>query len=333
MSETTNKARALLAAATSGPDAWRVDRNEDGAYISEASNGDPRYRTTICQLGHAEWDERNAALIAAAPTLIATLCDEADAAELRAEEAEAGAAAMREAAQDVIDEAARVAGLGYDTRWLLTKRVPALKTALANPAGRTILERLERAESERDEARRGVEQVSDLCEATTDRAMAAENAQFAAEAERDANRTAAENAYAAQIAAESERGLAIGQRDAAFANLAEREAMLDNQNAGLVQMARERDALRADVEATRIERDFADMECDRLRAQIDADRETITRLAETVGRMEGRKAVVCIDCGGTGSKRPNVGSTILYPPGTHCDKCGGSGAVIVKGDK
>ena len=44
------------------------------------------------------------------------------------------------------------------------------------------------------------------------------------------------------------------------------------------------------------------------------------------------RAVVCIDCGGTGGKRPNVGSTILYPPGTHCDKCGGSGAVIVKGD-
>ena len=52
-----------------------------------------------------------------------------------------------------------------------------------------------------------------------------------------------------------------------------------------------------------------------------------------VAERAALRAVVCIDCGGTGSKRPNVGSTILYPPGTHCDKCGGSGAVIVKGDK
>lgn len=231
MSEARTKALAMLANVMCEP--WRV------ATITEDGNPEPKQILVIDadrdQIASVEV-RSDAELFAAAPTIIATLCDEADAAERRSVDADAGAAALREAAQDVIDEAARVTGLGYDTRWLLTKRVPALKSALTNPAGRAIIERIERAEAERDKA------VADL-----------------------------KSAYPRLV---DERDAACAKADAAEL---------------------ERDALRAERSALR--------------------------------------AVVCIGCGGTGSKRPNVGSTILCPPGTHCDKCGGSGAVIVRGDK
>lgn len=54
-------------------------------------------------------------------------------------------------------------------------------------------------------------------------------------------------------ALEQERGLAIGQRHAAQANLAERDAQLSRQNAGLVHMARDRDAALAERDALRAE--------------------------------------------------------------------------------
>ena len=65
-----------------------------------------------------------------------------------------------------------------------------------------------------------------------------------------------------------------------------------------------------------------DRECDRLRAQVDADRQELTRMAEKVARMEVHKAERCPRCAGEGSF-----GVSLMP----CQKCGGSGAVIVEG--
>lgn len=194
MSETTNKARVLLANVMCGP--WRV------ATITEDGNPEPKQILVIDadrdQIASVEV-RNDAELFAAAPTLITTLCDEAV-------EAEAGAAVMREALTAMRDARNAAIAKGHHEGTALHLEFWARmvqKDALDGSAGRAILDRIERAETERD-------------------------------------------------------------------------------------------ALRAERAALR--------------------------------------AVVCIDCGGTGGKRPNVGSTILYPPGTHCDKCGGSGAVIVKGD-
>jgi len=78
----------------------------------------------------------------------------------------------------------------------------------------------------------------------------------------------------------------------------------------------------SEVEALKVERDVADRECDRLRAQVDADRQELTRMAEKVARLEMRKAERCPRCAGEGSF-----GVSLMP----CQKCGGSGAVIVEG--
>lgn len=48
--------------------------------------------------------------------------------------------------------------------------------------------------------------------------------------------------------------------------------------------------LRAEVEALKVERDVADRECDRLRAQVDADRQELTRMAEKVARLRAFEA-------------------------------------------
>lgn len=77
MSETTEKARALLAAAT--PGGWRTESHSQFGHCVWATG--PTGSMMVAACGFAGFDASNAALIAAAPALISTLCDEADEAE------------------------------------------------------------------------------------------------------------------------------------------------------------------------------------------------------------------------------------------------------------
>lgn len=67
---------------------------------------------------------------------------ERDAAIARAEAAESACAAIRIAALEVAAESERVKTLGYDPRWLVGKRIPALMATLAPDAGRAVHEEL-----------------------------------------------------------------------------------------------------------------------------------------------------------------------------------------------
>jgi len=135
------------------------------------------------------------------------------------------------------------------------------------------------------------------------------------------------------------------------------QGRLDNQCAGLVQMARdrdaalaERDALRAElakvtavaaresseVEALKVERDVADRECDRLRAQVDADRQELTRMAETAARLKAIPAALCVCVAATYSFDPGrnvIGQRAGYTitAGVGCPACRGTGIAIVEG--
>jgi len=105
-------------------------------------------------------------------------------------------------------------------------------------------------------------------------------------------------------AAEAERGLAIGQRDAARANLAQREARLDNQNAGLVAMAQQRDEARREVEK--------DSE---LRAELTA---CVWRLRADVGRLKAENAAYV--------RRIAAVGDVLSANGCNCEcGCDGTG--------
>ena len=122
-------------------------------------------------------------------------------------------------------------------------------------------------------------------------------------------------------ALEHGRGLAIGQRQAALANLAERDAQLSRQNAGLVQMARDRDTALAERDALRAEvaQDAA------LRAELAAE---VKRLKAENAVLDARVAIVC-EC--VKSRQGPMGGSIARPlPG--CDECGGTGGIIVDGD-
>lgn len=104
MNDITTRARALLAAATPGP--WHTDAwygNDDGGWAAIG----PHHMATEDE-GYDDAPESpaydramaDAALIAAAPELVAALCDEVASAERRAKEAEAQAAAIRKAFDD-----------------------------------------------------------------------------------------------------------------------------------------------------------------------------------------------------------------------------------------
>ena len=119
-------------------------------------------------------------------------------------------------------------------------------------------------------------------------------------------------------ALEQERGLAIGQRHAAIANLAERDAQLSRQNAGLVQMARDRDRARAEVE--------------RLRVEIAKEAALRAELAAEVKRLKAAPAALCVCVGATYGFDPGrnvIGQRVGYSitAGVGCPACGGRGVV------
>ena len=321
-----DRALVLLAAATPGPvTVYPHPRPGECCDESRFQWGD------LVTTGRSMWTMipmADAEALAFAVNNIGTLCDALVDAERRAAETDAQAAAMREALVEIgrewtIDEdgcAFCGDGLGGDH-----DGCPGMiaSKALANPAGRALLDRLERAEAERDDAKLDVEQVSDLCEATTERAMAAENAQFTAEAEQDALRVIIADCAAAigngsgcskdasvefmamvpaeiraEVAALRERaGIAEGRESAAKANAAEMAGRMDAQNAGLAQMARDRDALRVKLDAAEAK----------------------------VARLEARTVRVCAGCMGTGIAKFGADEVV------NCKACGGAGAVIVEG--
>lgn len=97
MSELTDRARTLLAAATDGPWAW-VD------YEFRTAEGDERIGYTY------NLDDAN--MVAAAPSLLAELCDQL-------EKAEAAIARVREVHQVMPEDAGCSCGLGYPCETLI----------------------------------------------------------------------------------------------------------------------------------------------------------------------------------------------------------------------
>lgn len=74
-----------------------------------------------------------------------------------------------------------------------------------------------------------------------------------------------------------------------------------------------------------------------MRERHDSYKASVTRLSEEtvelraeVKRLKARTAKQCAACSGSGHRRPRIDCTILFPPGTACPACHGSGAVIVE---
>jgi predicted RNA-binding Zn-ribbon protein involved in translation (DUF1610 family) len=143
MNDIITRARALLAAATPGP--W-ISGRADTCYNVRSESEQCDVTMPCAGLSMAD-----AALIAAAPELIAALCDEAEASARLAKEAEAQAAEMRAA----IDEARRCP-MGAAASSILACALNVI------PAGRAILDRLAAAEAERDALRAEVEKEASM---------------------------------------------------------------------------------------------------------------------------------------------------------------------------
>ena len=103
--------------------------------------------------------------------------------------------------------------------------------------------------------------------------------------------------HAEIVALRDRAGIAEGREACAKANAAEMAGRLDAQNAGLAQMARDRDALRVKLDAAEAK----------------------------VARLEARTVRRCEVCNGHGAIR------LAIDDGQTCDTCDGSGAVIVEG--
>ena len=193
MSETTNKARTLLAAATPRP--WRFGNATHDWVVADAPTGHDDETTVRAYGGHLVCESTgaprcpagNASLIVAAPDMIAALCDEGEAmeaerdaleysltaAERRVEEAEAQAAAMRLALEKHVvcptcsgsgcrDMECRVVNgqpehtcdeTGRCWTCRGAGRHAEMQSAISGDAGRALLDRLRIAEAERDELR------------------------------------------------------------------------------------------------------------------------------------------------------------------------------------
>ena len=233
------------------------------------------------------------------PAIITTLCDALEAAERRAEDARA-----------------------EQTRHLLLTTVADLKAQKAeaqSAAGRVAIRMLmedhdphtySRCEDrECDHVRLAISALGDDAgRALLDRLTAAEARVADLESVRK-EQAAKLRRHLDEIAELQERvGLAEGREAAAKANAEQMAGWLDARNAGLVQMARERDALRVKLAA-------AEVKAARLKSPI----AKVCRCVNTTYAFDPARAVVL----------PLAGYSITA--GVGCQSCGGSGAVIVEG--
>ena len=108
-----DRARALLAAATPGP--WEVCPDTRPDVRTTCNTGGFLGCGHIATVSRYDANEADAALIAAAPGLLATLCDAMEAAERRAEEAEAQAAATMAVIREIRETCCAALGDGLET--------------------------------------------------------------------------------------------------------------------------------------------------------------------------------------------------------------------------
>ena len=189
-----DRARALLAAATPGP--WEVCPDTRPDVRTTCNTGGFLGCGHIATVSRYDANEADAALIAAAPGLLATLCDAMEAAERRAEEAEelyrsikakvgqtpgdgrmvnhAIDALMRRAEEAEAQAAAALECVASSAHKLWT--LPPVDRTLAtdavwrdlayfkpSAAGRALLDRLHAAETERDALRDSLALVTAEC--------------------------------------------------------------------------------------------------------------------------------------------------------------------------
>lgn len=315
MTDTTTRARALLAAATPGP--WEADawcNYDDGGWAAIG----PHHMATEDE-GYDDAPESpaydramaDAALIAAAPELIAALCDEVASAERRAKEAEAQAAAIRKACDDRGGVHTYYVG---DHGWGYYEKCPVCEDVAEamGDAGRAILDRLAAAEAERDALRAELTLVMAEC-ARLRSGVDVEREQSAAFV-KDIERLRVVEAGAAIM----RRVLNEVGRYAEWASTV-REALRDGAGKDfLIQLvsaecdlARARQELEFDRKYAEQALDAASAEKERLRAEIEKERAEVKRL-------RARRPVLCTRCWGD----PLC-----------CRECGGSGAVFVEGGK
>lgn len=284
---TIDRARALLSEATPGP--WSVRHDGTAAWVDM---GDVR---RVAWLGHVRGDQnrRDARLMAAAPGLLAALCDALVHAERRAEKAEAQ--------RDELTTLHRVAD-ARERR--LERELLAIWATVrpGEPAPLTERDVLHAVEDVQSEA------VSLRC-VVVDCAKAIGNGSGCS--------TDASVEFMAMIPAEiraetsalrDRAGIAKGREAAAKANAEQMAGWLDARNAGLVQMARERDALREKLAALEAKA-----------AQMKAPTAKVCRCVNTTYAFDPARAVVL----------PLAGYSITA--GVGCPSCGGTGAVIVEG--
>lgn len=246
--ELMENARALLAAATPGP--WGM-----GNCLGEPRQLETRL-TPLAIFGQCS----NAALALFAVNSLPTLCDALAAEMKRADEAEADAAAWRQHTESLI-AAMKTWGSWEDGVPAASDGGEYGEVGAAFNAAHNALHPDENLKFWRCSACGETAASMNSSWRWTGVVWQHTHADAPQAGHFDAIYIDAGAAFLARLhAAEDERGLAIGQRDAARANLAERDARLDNQNAGLVTMARERDEARREVEALRAE-------VERLRAQ------------------------------------------------------------------
>ena len=114
----------------------------------------------------------------------------------------------------------------------------------------------------------------------------------------------------------------MSEVEALRAALESRDAQLSRQNAGLVQMARDRDAAIAERDA--------------LRAELAQDAALRAELAAEVKRLKAIPSGLCVCVGATYSFDPGrnvIGQRTGYSitAGVGCPACGGRGVVVASG--
>ena len=284
-----DRARALLSEATPGP--WEVWQDGTAAWINM---GDER---RVVWLGHIRGDRnrRDARLMAAAPDMFATFCDALQAAERRAEEAEAQAAATMAVIREIRETCCAALGDG-------------LETIVTTGVVRILRDRLHSAEA------RAVEDEQLRLRLVGDLAMEQRHHELA--------RGRLKEVYSEMDGLRAE----LASVDAGVCPSCSSAwwAREHDQNAAKDQVAAAETALRAErvrasvaqVATNAAVRDLVSMagECEHLREKLAAAEAKSARMV----------ARVCAGCHGRGLAH-------LDGDSPRCAACGGSGAVIVEG--